>query len=102
MNEMLKSILEMDKKSRIQADEAEEAKKKAFEELASVRTSLIEEKLAQARKTVDSLREKEREKAEQTAKILRQKNETAQAKLKKMYTENSEKWVSEIFSQIIE
>ena len=99
---MLKSILDMDKKSRIQADEAEEAKRKAFEELASVRTSLIDEKLAQARKIVDTLREKELEKAEETAKILRQKNETARAKLKTMYTENSEKWVSEIFSQIIE
>ncbi len=102
MNEMLKSILDMDKKSRIQADEAEEAKRKAFEELASVRTSLIDEKLAQARKIVDTLREKELEKAEETAKILRQKNETARVRLKTMYTENSEKWVSEIFSQIIE
>ena len=44
----------------------------------------------------------ELEKAEETAKILRQKNETVRAKLKTMYTENSEKWVSEIFSQIIE
>ena len=99
---MLKSILDMDKKSRIQADEAEEAKRKAFDELASIRTSLIEEKLAQARITVESLREKELEKADETAKILRQKNETARAKLKTMYAENSEKWVSEIFSQIIE
>ena len=102
MNEMLKSILDMDKKSRLQADEAEEAKRKAFDELASIRTSLIEEKLALARKSVDSLHEKELEKAEQTTKILRQKNETAQAKLKTMYAENSEKWISEIFSQIIE
>lgn len=102
MNEMLKSILEMDKKSRIQADEAEEAKKKAFEELASVRTSLIEEKLAQARKSVDRYREKELEKADETAKILRQKNETARANLRTMYAENSDKWVSEIFSQTIE
>ena len=102
MNEMLKSILDMDKKSRLQADEAEEAKRKAFDELASIRTSLIEEKLAQARMTVESLREKELEKAEQTAKTLRQKNQTARAKLKTMYAENSEKWVSEIFNQIIE
>lgn len=102
MNEMLKSILDMDKKSRLQAEEAEKAKKKAFDELTAMRTSLIEEKLAKARKTIETLREKEFEKAEEAAKTLRQKNQAAQAKLKTMYAENSEKWVSGIYTQIIE
>ena len=102
MDKMLKSILEMDKKSRIQAEEAEDAKKKAFDELAQIRTSLIEKRLSEAKKTVEKIREKELADAAQTAAGLKQKNETAREKLKAVYAENREKWVEELYSRVIE
>ncbi len=91
----------MDKKSRIQAEEAEEAKQKAFEELASIRTSLIEEKLAEAQKAVEKFRKEEHLQAEKTSDNLRRKNEQAHKNLAKAYTENSEKWINELYTQIL-
>ena len=102
MNEMLRSILDMDKKSRLQAEEAREAKQKAFDELTSIRTSLIEKKLAEAHTAVAKFREKERTEAEKTSDALRQKNKQAHEKLSKTYTENSEKWIDEIYTQTLQ
>jgi len=102
MNEMLAKILEMDKISRKQAEEAEEAKKKAFDELTLIRTSLIEKKLAEAQKTIAELREKELNESARKAAEMRAKNETAQAKLKTAYAENSEKWINNIYRSVIE
>ena len=100
LDEMLKSILEMDKKSRLQAEEAEEAKRKAFDELTSIRTSLIEKRLSEAKKTVEEVRQKEHENATEKAKTLKQKADIAREKLNTMYTQNSERWASEIFEKI--
>jgi hypothetical protein len=102
MDKMLKSILEMDKKSRIQAEEAEEAKRKAFDELALIRTSLIEKKLADAKKAVEKIREKELADAAEKSAELKKKYETAREKLNSMYAANSGKWIDEIYKQIIE
>ena len=102
MNEMLAKILEMDKISRKQAEEAEEAKKKAFDELTMIRASLIEKKLAEAQKMIADMREKELDKAAQTAAGLKAKNEAAKEKLQAVYAENREKWVEELYSRVIE
>lgn len=100
MDEMLKSILEMDKKSRVQAEEAEETKRKAFDELTSIRTSLIEKKLSEAKNTVEEIRRKELENAAEKAEALRQKVGIAREKLNTMYAQNSERWADEIFEKI--
>jgi len=102
VNEMLAKILEMDKKSRIQAEEAEAAKKKAFDELTLIRTSLIEKKLADAQKTVAELREKELKESAQKTAELRKRNEAARAKLEAAYTENSGKWINELYKSVLE
>ncbi|MEI6578039.1 MAG: hypothetical protein WCN92_01095 [Eubacteriales bacterium] len=102
MNDMLAKILEMDKISRRQAEEAEEAKKKAFDELSFIRTSLIEKKLAEAQKTISDLREKEQRESVQKAAELKMKNEAAQANLKAAFTENGKKWIDDIYSRVIE
>lgn len=101
MNEMLKSILDMDKKSRIQAEEAEQAKQIAFDELTSIRSALIEEKMAEAQKTVKDFRVKQDSEAEKASVGLRQKNKEAHENLTKTYTENSERWIDELYTQIL-
>jgi len=102
MNEMLAKILEMDKISRKQAEEAEEAKKKAFDELTLIRTSLIEKRLSEAQKTVSEIREKELKDSAQKATELKMKNKAAQAKLNAAYAENGKKWIDDIYSRVIE
>ncbi len=102
MDEMLAKILEMDKKSRKQAEEAEESEKKAFEELTLIRTSLIENKLAEAQKTVSEMRENKLHEAAQKADEFRKKNEAAKEKLQAIYSENKEKWIENIYNRVIE
>lgn len=102
MNVMLAKILEMDKTSRKQAEEAEESKKKAFDELASIRTSLIEKSLAAAQKTVAELKVKELNEAAKTTAVLKTQNEAAKAKLTAAYTENGKKWIDDIYRRVLE
>lgn len=102
MDEMLAKILEMDKISRKQAEEAEEAKKKAFDELSLIRTSLIEKKLADAQKTISDLLENKLKESDQKATELRTKNKAAQAKLHAAFAENGEKWVNDIYKRVLE
>jgi V/A-type H+/Na+-transporting ATPase subunit G/H len=102
VDEMLAKILEMDKKCRLQAEEAEEAQKKALNKLTSVRTSLIEEKLAEAQKKVAAIRDAELEKANEESAELGRKAEAAQEKLKAAYAENGKKWIDDIFNKAIE
>lgn len=102
MDEMLKSVLDMDKKCRIQADEAEEAKRKAFDELTFIRTSMIEKRLAQAKEIVEKIQEDEQAKAAEKSAELKKKNETARDKLNEMYAENKSRWIDDIYKRILE
>lgn len=102
MNTILNSILDMDKKARKQAEEAEEAKKKAFDELSSLRTGLIAERIALAQKTVEEIRAREFGKAEKQFAELRQKNEAVFARLDTAYAENRDNWIEEIYKHVIE
>jgi len=102
VDEMLRSILEMDKRSRIQAEEAEKEKIKAFDELSRIRTTLIEKKLADAKTTVDRFREKELAGYVKKSAAQKQINEALQDKLNSVYLQKHEQWVEEIYNQVIE
>jgi hypothetical protein len=102
VDEMLRSILEMDKRSRIQAEETEKEKIKAFDELSRIRTTLIEKKLADAKTTVDRFREKELAGCAKKAAAQKQVNEALQDKLNSVYLQKHEQWVEEIYNQVIE
>ena len=102
MDEMLAKILEMDKKCRVQAEEAEKSEKKALNELTSIRTSLIEKTLAEEQKKVSAIRDTELKKANEETAEMRKKTESAQAKLQAVYAENGEKWINDIFNKAIE
>ena len=101
MNEMLKSIIEMDKTCRLQAEDAVEAKQKALDELTSMRTSLIAQKMLEAKETVETIRKQEMAKAKKSTDNLRQKNDEARKRLNQTYTANSDKWIDELYTQII-
>ena len=92
----------MDKKARAQADEAEEAKQKAYEELGLIRTAVREKKMAEARKQAEELREKERAGIEKVSVELRRKNEAAKAEMEAVYNKNREKWVEDIFRRAVQ
>lgn len=102
MNDMLVSILAMDKLAREQAREAEESKKKAFDELTALRSSLIEQQLAEAKTTVESLRAKQEARSSTDADALRKKQHTALEALQTAYLTDKDHWIDLLVEKAIQ
>lgn len=93
MNDMLVRILAMDKLAREQAREAEESKKKAFDELSALRSSLIEQQLAEAKTTVEALRVKQEAQSRADAETLQKKQHAALEALQTAYRTDKDRWI---------
>lgn len=102
MNDMLVSILAMDKLAREQAREAEESKKKAFDELTALRSSLIEQQLAEAKTTVEALRAKQEAQSAAAADALRKKQHAALEALQAAYRTDKDRWVDLLVDKAIQ
>lgn len=102
MNETLKTILDMDKKAQQKVAEAEEYRKNAVAGLSAKKASVIEDETRKARES--AVRRSERRKAQSQKNLteIKQRNEKILENMEKLYSENAEKWVSEIVSRVTE
>ncbi|HOO25464.1 MAG TPA: hypothetical protein PKW24_02500 [Clostridiales bacterium] len=100
MNEMLKSIIEMDKLSRKQAAQAQADKEKAVDEAGSIRAKLIEERLALAKTQANDIRKEYEADISLKLKAKRDKNEEEKARLSANFAKNRNHVVQELFEQI--
>ena len=100
MNDMLKDILEMDKRAQKQTEELEEYRRNAVAGLAEKKAAIIEEEKAKARES--ALRHSNHRKIEGEKELEGLK--TADAKILErmntLYESNKDKWVDEMVKSV--
>lgn len=102
MDNILKEILEMDKKAQLRMQEAEDYRKKAMSELEARKESIIAEETDRARKRIADSNEKKKRSGEAYLDDIKERNEKILNKMNKTCEENFEKWVDDIVSAVTE
>lgn len=100
MNEMLKTILDMDKQAQQKVVAAEEYRNSVISELSSKKNAVMEDETQRAKES--ALRRSERRKAQSEKYLsdIKERNGKVLAKMEKLYAENTEKWVAEIVENV--
>ncbi|QEY34253.1 hypothetical protein FL966_03845 [Caproiciproducens galactitolivorans] len=101
MEDLIKQIVDMDRKAREITDAAQMEKVNSEKEVAAKREQIRNEYLERARRRIALNEPKEREAAEKEWKEKEKKNEFIFQKLDKLYTENGDKWVKEIVERVL-
>lgn len=101
MNEMLKSIIEMDKISRGRAAQAQADKGKALDEAGTRRAAVIEERLTQAEAQANEARKEYEEELLIKLKIICEKHEKEKARLSSNFAKYRNSIIEEMYKEII-
>ena len=101
MQNMIKQIVDMDRKAREITDAAQLEKVNSEKEVAEKREEIRKNYLERARRRIALNEPKEREAAEANWKIIQQKNAVVSQKLEELYQQKKEEWVNSIVSRVI-
>lgn len=101
MQDMVKEIVEMDRKAREITDAAQLEKVNSEKEVAQRREHIREEYLARARKRIALNEPQERAAAEEAWKDTQAKNEARSRQLDDLYQEKGDEWVRTIVARVI-
>lgn len=100
MQDLLKQIVEMDKKAREITDAAQREKIDSEKDIAKSRDEIRNSYLARARRRIAENEPKEREAAEAEWQKVKKRNVLLSQNLDNLYSENGDKWVSEITARV--
>lgn len=101
MQDLMKQIVEMDRKAREITDSAQKEKISSEKEVSKRREQIRSEYLEKARQRITESEPKERESAEAAWKEKNQKNEQLMKQLDDLYREKSDQWVSELTKRVL-
>ncbi len=101
MEDMLSKIVEMDEKARKLTEEADREKATSEQDIAKARDAVYNHYIENARKRIEKNEATERRAADDRLKRSKQKQKEAFEKLEKTFSDNCDKWVDEIVSQVI-
>lgn len=102
MEEMIKRIIDMDKKAREITDSAQEEKLHSEQEIAQRAAQLREDYLDRARRRIQINAETEKALAEQRWERRKQKYAQQKADLERTYEVKHQEWVDQIVKNILE
>lgn len=100
MNDMLKDILEMDKKAQAQTAELEEYRRNAIAGLAAKKAAIIEEETAKARESALRHSNKRKAEGEKELEHLKAHDVRVLEKMNTLYAANKDKWINEIVANV--
>lgn len=100
MNDMLKDILEMDKKAREQTEELEEYRRKAIADLSEKKAKIIEEETAKALESAIRHSNKRKIAGDKDLEAVKERDGKILDKMNTLYALNSDKWVDEIVKNV--
>lgn len=100
MNEMLKTILDMDKQAQQKVAEAEEYRNSVISGLSSKKNAVMEDETRKAKESALRRSERRKTQSEKYLSDIKERNGKVLEKMEKLYSENAEKWVSEIVENI--
>jgi predicted ABC-class ATPase len=101
MQDMVKQIVDMDRKAREITDAAQLEKVNSEKEVAQKREEIRAEYLERARKRISLNEPKERAAAEAEWQIVMQKNTVLSQNLDNLYSEKGDEWVKSIVARVI-
>ncbi|HEX3037930.1 MAG TPA: hypothetical protein VHO94_02935 [Oscillospiraceae bacterium] len=101
MQDMVKQIVDMDRKAREITDAAQLEKVNSEKEVAQKREEIRSEYLERARKRISLNEPKERAAAEAEWQIVMQKNNVLSQNLDNLYSEKGDEWVKSIVARVI-
>lgn len=100
-DDVVKKMLELEKRAKDIVSEAEERKKHIDEEVESEIIAMRGSYAERAADRVEKVMRFEEETAEKKLAELRQSTDATMAKIKKTYDNNREKWICELYKKVI-
>lgn len=101
MQDIVKQIVDMDRKAREITAAVEQDRLNSEKEIAQKRVELRAEYLAKAREAIPSNESQERAAAEKEWEIVAQKNANLSRELDELYSKKGDEWVNTIVAQVI-
>ena len=101
MKDMVKEIVDMDRKAREIMDEAQQEKLDSEKEISQMREKIREDYLAKARERIKLNEPQEREAAEKAWKAVEARQNEISAKLDAQYKENGKRWAEELARRVL-
>lgn len=98
---MISKIIEMDKRARGLSDEAAHDRLDYEKEISLAKEKIKSDYLERAKQRISINRQAEQKKADEALKIIQERDAAIIEGLEKCDRENHDKWVSEIYSNII-
>ena len=100
MNEMLRTILDMDKAAQQKVEEAEEYRRSAVAGLGAKKNAIVEDETKKARESAVKRSEQRKSEGKNHLTDIGQKNEKILKKMNTLYEKNSDRWVNEIVESV--
>lgn len=101
MQDLMKQIVEMDRKAREITDSAQKEKISSEKEVSKRREQIRSEYLEKARQRISEMEPKERQAAETEWQKKDEKNQLLLKQLDDLYQEKGDQWVSELMDRVI-
>ncbi len=101
MEDMIHKIVEMDKMARDMTAEAQKSKVDYEQEIIRTKEKIKNDFLERALKRVEINRNTAKQKADDVLKDMVKTNASIIENLNKIYSENGDKWVDEIFCRVV-
>lgn len=102
MQNMVKEIVDMDRRAREITEAAQQEKINSEKEVAEKREQIRENYLKRARERIALNEPKEREAAEKAWKLVEAKQNEVSAQLDAQYAKNAERWAKELAKRVLE
>ena len=100
MQNMVKEIVDMDRRAREITEAAQQEKINSEKEVAAKREEIREDYLKRARERINE--PKEREAAENAWKLVQARQNEISAQLDAQYAENADRWAQELAKRVLE
>ncbi len=100
-DDVVKKMLELEKRAKDIVSEAEERKKHIDDEVENEIVAMRESYAVRADSRVEKVMQFEETAAEEKLAALRQATDATMAKIKKTYDANKEKWICELYKKVI-
>ena len=102
MNEMLRTILDMDKAAQLKVEEAEEYRRKAIADIGAKKAAIVEDETKKAKESAAKRSEKRKTEGKALLTEIQNNNEKILNKMNSLYEKNADKWVNDIVRSVTE
>lgn len=100
MNEMLKTILDIDKEARKKLEEAENYRREAVAGLSAKKAAVVEDETRKAKESAQRRSDTRKSENEKNLTEIKEKNKKITDNLNALYEKNADKWVEEIVNNV--